>query len=140
MDLELNKNVVREFIDAINSRDWRRLDAVVARDFVRHSCAAPPIYSRDHLELYLRSEFGIFPDAVETIEDIVAEGDRVAVRHGFRGTQSGAMGPYLAARTPMRAQYLAVYRLAEAVIAEARLEWDNLSGLVQLGHFTSGTP
>lgn len=40
----------------------------------------------------------------------------------------------------MRAQYLAVYRLAEAVIAEARLEWDNLSGLVQLGHFTSGTP
>ena len=140
MDLDLNKKVVREFIDAIHARDWRRLDAVVARDFVRHSCAAPPIYSRDGLESYLRSEFEIFPDAVETIEDIVAEGDRVAVRHAFRGTQSGAMGPYPASGRLMRGQYLAIYRLAEGVIAEAWVEWDNLSGLVQLGHLTSGTP
>lgn len=136
MDIQQSKRVVREFIDAINSRDWRRLDAVVARDFVRHSCAAPPIHSRDELELYLRSEFEIFPDAVETIEDIVAEGDRVAVRHGFRGTQSGAMGRYPASGRLMRAEYLAIYRLADGVIAEAWVEWDNLNGLMQLGHFT----
>ena len=138
IDIERNKNVVREFIGAINARDWGRLDAVVARDFTRHSCAAPPIYGRNELEAYLRSELEIFPDAQETIEDIVAERDRVAVRHGFQGTQKGAMGPYPASGRLMSAQYLAIYRLAEGVIAEAWVEWDNLSGLVQLGHLTPG--
>lgn len=140
MDIELNKRVVREYVDAINLRDWQRLDTVVARDFVRHSCAAPPVRNRDELEVYLRSEFEIFPDATETIEDIVAEGDRVAVRHGFCGTQSGAMGRYPASGRQMSAQYLAIYRLADGVIAEAWVEWDNLSGLTQLGHFTPATP
>lgn len=140
MDIELNKRVVREYVDAINLRDWQRLDTVVARDFVRHSCAAPPVRNRDELEVYLRSEFEIFPDATETIEDIVAEGDRVAVRHGFCGTQSGAMGRYPASGRQMSAQYLAIYRLADGVIAEAWVEWDNLSGLMQLGHFRPATP
>ena len=35
----------------------------------------------------------------------------------------------------MGADYLAIYRLADGMLAEAWVEWDNLSGLVQLGHF-----
>lgn len=57
MDVERNKQVVREFTDAINARDWDRLDQLVATDFVRHSYAAPPIRSREDLKRYLRSEF-----------------------------------------------------------------------------------
>lgn len=72
--------MVREFNDAINARDWDRLDRTVAPDFVRHSHAAPDVGSREELKRYLRDEFDIFPDAQETIEDILAEGDKVAVR------------------------------------------------------------
>lgn len=93
-DLEFNKHVVRAFTVAINRRDWRRLAALVARDFVRHSHAAPGIRSRADLERFLREEFETFPDAHESVEDMVAEGDRVAVRHRFHGTQSGPLGPY----------------------------------------------
>jgi len=34
---EANKQVVREFVDAINRQDWRRFDELVAPDFIRHS-------------------------------------------------------------------------------------------------------
>ncbi|MBE7418287.1 MAG: ester cyclase [Ideonella sp.] len=133
-DIERNKGVVRAFAEAINRRDWDALDSLVAADFVRHSNAAPGVCSRDDLKRYLRSEFTIFPDAYESVEDLIAERDRVAVRHSFRGTQTGPMGRNPPSGKQMTADYLAIYRLADGTIAEAWVEWDNLSGLVQLGH------
>ena len=58
------------------------------------------------------------------------------LRHGFRGTQHGRMGPYPPSGKLMTADYMAIYRVAGGLIVEAWAEWDNLSGLVQLGHYT----
>jgi hypothetical protein len=44
------------------------------------------------------------------------------------------MGPYPPTEKVMTADYLAIYRVEDGQIAEAWAEWDNLSGLVQLGH------
>jgi hypothetical protein len=54
-----------------------------------------------------------------------------AVRHRFRGTQTGPIGPYPASGKVLSAAYLAIYRLADGRIAEAWVEWDNLSGPAQ---------
>jgi hypothetical protein len=37
MTTEVNKGLVRDFVDAINGHDWRRFDELLAPDFVRHS-------------------------------------------------------------------------------------------------------
>jgi steroid delta-isomerase-like uncharacterized protein len=132
--LEQNKRLIRAFAEAINGRDWPVLDELVAADFVRHSHASPGVGSRQALKRYLRDEFVTFPDAFESIQDLVAEGDRVAARHRFRGTQAGPMGLYPASNRVVTADYLAIYRVAGGLIAEAWVEWDNLAGLVQLGH------
>lgn len=134
-DIEQNKKVVRAFAEAINVRDWHRLDELIAIDFKRHSYSAPSVNSRDELKRYLRSEFEIFPDAYESIEDMVGEGDKVAVRHRFRGTQHGHMGVYPPSGKVMEVEYLAIYRVSGGVVTEAWAEWDNLAGLIQLGHF-----
>lgn len=133
--VERNKSLIQAFADAINRRDWHRLDDLVAIDFIRHSYAAPGVRSRQDLKRYLREEFMAFPDAYESIEDMVAQGDRVAVRHRFCGTQAGRLGPHPASGRVMTADYLAIYRVAAGVIAEAWVEWDNLAGLIQLGHY-----
>ncbi len=130
------KQTVRAFVEAINSQHWSGLDTLVARGFARHSIAAgdPPVLSRaDPLE-FLRREFEIFPDAEEKILDIFAEGEKVAVRHCFRGTRHAAMGPYLPTGKTMHAEYIAIYRVLNGQILEAWVEWDNLAGLRQLGH------
>ena len=130
------KQTVQAFVDAINAQDWSRLDAVVAQDFVRHSIAAgdPPVRSRADLVEFLRREFQIFPDAEETILDIFAEAEKVAVRHHFCGSQHGPMGSYLPTGKTMKAEYIAIYRVQDGQIVEAWVEWDNLAGLRQLGH------
>ena len=130
------KQTVQAFVHAINSQDWTRLDSLVATDFVRHSIAAgdPPVRSRSDLVMYLRREFEIFPDAQETILDLFAEGEKVAARQQFSGTQCGAMGSYLPAGKIMNAEYIAIYRVRNDQIVEAWAEWDNLAGLRQLGH------
>jgi steroid delta-isomerase-like uncharacterized protein len=129
------KQTVQAFVHAINSQDWTRLDSLVATDFVRHSIAAgsPPVRSRSDLVTFLRREFETFPDAQETILDILAEGEKVAVRHNFYGTQRGAMGSYLPTGKSMNAEYIAIYRVRNGQIIEAWAEWDNLAGLRQLG-------
>ncbi len=126
---ERNKAVIRASVAAVNSQDWGRIAELVAADFVRHSHAggAPGVRSRDDLVRFLRGEFETFPDAIESIADILAEGDRVAVRHRFRGTQRGPLGPYPPSGRVMEADYLAIYRLDGGVVAEARAEWDTLA-------------
>jgi predicted ester cyclase len=137
VETERIKAIVRAFVEAINVQDWDRLDDLVAPAFVRHSHAAglPAIRSRDDLKSFLRGEFATFPDAHEALEDLLAEGDKVAARHRFRGTQHGPMGPYSPSGRVMAVDYLAIYRVEGDRIAEAWVEWDNLSGLIQLGHY-----
>lgn len=130
------KHLLREFVAAINRQDWDALDDLVSADFVRHSTAAGPqtVMSLDALKQFLRDEYLTFPDAHESLEDLVAEGDRVAARHRFTGTQRGAMGPYPPSHRRLQADCIAIYRIENARIREAWVEWDNLAGLVQLGH------
>lgn len=130
------RQLVRDFVDAINRQDWAALERIVAPDFVRHSAAAGPrqVASRDDLIRFLETEYVTFPDAHERLLDLVAEGDRVAARHRFTGTQRGSMGPHPPSNRTLQSDYIAIYRIANDRIVEAWAEWDNLSGLVQLGH------
>lgn len=133
---EQNKAIVRSFVDAVNAQDWQALKRIVAPHFVRHSTAAglPSIQSCDDLVQFLQQEYATFPDAYETIEDMIAEGNKVAVRHRFQGTQKGWMNAYPPSGNGMTADYIAIYRLEGGCLVESWAEWDNLSGLTQLGH------
>ena len=131
------KRLVHDFVEAINRQDWEALDRILSPDFIRHSAAAglQRVTSRDDLKRFLQAEYLTFPDAHESLADLIAEGDRVAARHRFTGTQRGAMGPYPPSDRLMQSDYIAIYRIANGQIAEVWAEWDNLSGLAQLGHF-----
>ncbi len=134
--LQENKTLVRDFVEAVNTQDWPRVLALVATDFARHSTAAgdPQVRSAAQLVAFLQAEYRTFPDAEETLLDLLADGDKVAARHQFRGTQLGPMGPFPPSGKVMSATYLAIYRIENGRIAEAWAEWDNLAGLRQLGH------
>lgn len=133
---QANKTLVRTFVDAVNAQDWPSVRALLADDFTRHSAAAgePAVRSAGDLVAFLQGEFVTFPDATETLLDLVAEGDKVAARHRFRGSQSGPLGAFPPSGRLLEATYLAIYRIEDGRIAEAWAEWDNLAGLRQLGH------
>lgn len=130
------KALIQAFVDAINEQNWEKLDELVAPDFIRHGCVANElsIGSREELKVFLRKELETFPDAFEQIKDIITEGDKVAVRQQFQGTQQGWLGNYPPSGKKLIADYLAIYRIQNNQIVEVWAVWDNLNGLQQLGH------
>jgi steroid delta-isomerase-like uncharacterized protein len=139
VEISDSKAIVVAFVDAINAQDWHELERLVSEDFVRHSVAAgaPSVCSRADLVMFLRSEYQTFPDAREEILDLFSDGDKVAARHRFRGTQRGSLGAFPATGKVMDSQYIAIYRVHQGRIGEAWAEWDNAAGLKQLGHIGS---
>jgi ketosteroid isomerase-like protein len=77
---EQNKAVIRRFFDAWNSRQPDAFDELIAPDVVRHCQATPGVEARslDQVKEFLRQDTAVFPDSVQTIKRLVAEGNLVA--------------------------------------------------------------
>lgn len=131
-----NREAIKKFVEVINSKKLDILHEFVHDSFRRNSCSAGRVNSLDELIDFLNGEFSVFPDAHEEILDMVSEGNKIAVRHKFTGTQLGKMGHYPPTGKTMNAEYMAIYAIFDGKIIESWVEWDNLTGLKQLGHIS----
>jgi len=77
-----------------------------------------------------------FPDIRFTIEDLVAEGDRVAARWRWEATHTGRFRTYAATGAHVTNTGIAIYQLTDGRIARAWLETDRLGALQQIGAIT----
>jgi steroid delta-isomerase-like uncharacterized protein len=78
-----------------------------------------------------------FPDLVWTVDDMVADGDTVAVRYTMTGTHRGYFAGVAQTNRPVVAQSMAFYRLADGKIVEERAQLDMLGILQQMGALPS---
>jgi len=133
---EQNKAVIRRFFDAWNSRQPDAFDDLIAPDVVRHCEATPGVEARslDQIKEFLRQDTAIFPDSVQTIKLLVAEGNLVAAWTTYEGTQRGQMGPFPPSGRKARFDFGAVFRMADQKIAEWWVTWDNMR---YLGHLAT---
>jgi steroid delta-isomerase-like uncharacterized protein len=140
--LESNKELVRQFTEVLNAADWNALGDIVAEDLVRHSAATegPPVTSRDEFVRLQESFLVSFPDQRVTIQQLVAEGDRVAALAIYTGTHTGPMGDFPATGETVEAPFLTLFRIEAGRIAEMWVEWDNVAMLTQLGLFPPPAP
>jgi predicted ester cyclase len=76
---------------------------------------------------------GAFPDLHYTVEDVVADGDRVAVRWHWTGTHQGAFRGIAATQRAVTNNGLAIFRLRDGRIVAATLETDRLGFLQAIG-------
>ncbi|MBV8550370.1 MAG: ester cyclase [Acidobacteriaceae bacterium] len=82
--------VRRHFEDFVNKQDLSAADRNFAPEYQEHGTDVPPDYPSGPAgpKQYLAAAFKSYPDIRVTIEDIVAEGDRVVVRNTWRATDS----------------------------------------------------
>ena len=92
MSLEENKAVVRKMFEAINKQNLASLDELMAPHFVLHMHAQQARGWKVNRQV-VEDEIKAFPNFHVTIEDIIAEGDKVCVRLEKQGrTQANTMG------------------------------------------------
>ena len=85
MSLEENQAIVRKAISALNKQDPSALDDFFSPNYVDHT---NQLQSWEDIKQFYTRAFEDFPDFNRTIEDIIAEGDKVWFRAKITGTAS----------------------------------------------------
>jgi predicted ester cyclase len=83
---EQNKEIIRELFVAIDSGNLDKLGDLLSDDFSLHLPGVPQAWKKDELFQARNTHFASFPDWIHKIEDLVAEGDKVAVKLTQYGT------------------------------------------------------
>ena len=136
MSAEDNKALSRRFWEEVaDQRNLELADELFAAGYVHHDPGLPPEMqrSRDAYMQHLPMFYAAFPDFHLTIEDMVAEGDRVATRWSFRGTHQGELMGMPGTGKKVAASGTTIQRAAEGKIVEGWTLFDTLGMLQQLG-------
>ena len=132
---EENKAVVQRF-NELFGECWRTgdvdiLDEVLAPDFVYHSPGTPPDLAGFKQSLLMLSA-GLH-DLQYTVDDLFAEGDRVADRMTWQATHQGELFGLPPSGNTVRGTEMHISRIAEGRIVERWGEGDNLGLMQQIG-------
>jgi steroid delta-isomerase-like uncharacterized protein len=118
---EENTALVRESIDALNAGDTERLLAVVAPDIVIHYAEMQePLHGRETWQQGFELMRNAFPDLEARVDDLVAAGDKVAIRVSIRGTHQGEFQGIPATGRTIHYVSHEFYRVENGLFAE---EW-----------------
>ncbi len=130
MSLEKNKAIIRKMLEALNERNLDLLDELIAPDYVDHT---NHLRGLEEVKKFSTMLFKGFPDFHETIEDIIAEGDKVWVFLKETGTHTGEFRGL--APTGKKFTFMSVHiqRIVDGKIMEAWGLPDELSFYKQLG-------
>jgi len=131
MSLEENKATVRRFIDEWNRRNLSALDELITTDYFDPSLQVRGLEAYKQLLTMLLKGF---PDWHETIEDIIAEGDKVWVRYTATGTHKGEFRGLAPTGKKFTETGVLIWRIVKGKIAKKESAvYDELDFLKQLG-------
>jgi steroid delta-isomerase-like uncharacterized protein len=131
---EENKALVRRFVDEVQSGgNIDVIDELCSPEFVNHS--APPGMPADceGVKLVTAMFRQAFPDSYFTVEDMIAEGDKVATRKTFHGTHEGEFLGIPPTGRPVSIGLIDIVRVADGRVVEHWSIGDSLGMMEQLG-------
>jgi steroid delta-isomerase-like uncharacterized protein len=138
---ESNKALSRRFTELFGTDDVSLAEDVFTEDVVFHG-AVPDgdLRGVDAVKGFLAAYRAAFPDAISTVEDQVAEGDRVATRWRARGTHRGPLGDMAATGRAFEMDGVTIERIEDGRIAEIWVARDELGLMRQLGALPEREP
>ena len=128
---EENKIVVRQYFDRWGTQEAGRVS--LAPDFVAHMPGAPEPMNREAFIQFQCVFVSAFPDFALTLEEQIAEGDKVANRVVFRGTHKGHFQGIPPTGKRVTVTAITIERVAGGKIVEHWIEMDALGMMQQLG-------
>ncbi len=134
MSAEDNKALVRRFVDEVQSGgNIDLIDEVCSPGFVNHSAPPGIPADREGIKILTAMFRGAFPDSHFTIEDMVAEGDKVVTRKTFHGTHEGEFMGIPPSGRSVSMGLIDIVRISEGRVVEHWSEGDSLGMMQQLG-------
>ena len=134
MSTEENKSLVHRYVEQLLNRgNMAVADELLAPDYRRYISPTTAALSVDVQKQRLAGIRAAFPDWHLTVEDMIADGDRVAFRATIRGTHKGAFQSTPPTGKAVTGSALDIVRIENGKIAEHWGGPDLLNLLQQLG-------
>jgi steroid delta-isomerase-like uncharacterized protein len=125
-NLSENKALLRRWFDEVwNKRRAEGIDEMFAAEGIAHGLsddANNPLTGPADFKPFFEAFSGAFPDIEVVIEDMIAEGDKVAARCSVRGKHAGDHLGFAATNAPVDFTGIAIVRVRDGKIVEA---WNN---------------
>ena len=137
MTTEENKSIARRFCE----ETWGKgnlaiVDELASIDLtVIYPIFPEPVKDREKFKSWVANIHAAFPDLQFTIEDIIGEGDKVAISWNAQGTHKGELIPPGIAATNKTATWsgIIIYQIADGKVVQEKGHEDALGMLHQIG-------
>jgi steroid delta-isomerase-like uncharacterized protein len=134
MSVEMNKELVRHFYEAIQEENYEALNEFCHEDFVFYPQIDTPFPGVEGLIESEKKNFDAFPGFKMPIKAMLAEGDQVAVYFIFEGTHTGIpFADIPATGKHVKFSLMMLLRIQDSKIIEKRSHVDVHDILKQLG-------
>jgi predicted ester cyclase len=118
MSTELNKAIVRRFYEEVfNQRDVNTIDELVEDEFNNNDSTSVAARDRVSMKQFIKPFTAVFPDHHHTIEDLIAEGDKVVIRCTLTATYQGRFPGFLETSSHQKPRTLSVGRRKDEMLA-----------------------
>ena len=126
-----NKTIVRNYIERVwNQHDYSAIDENIKMDYIQHSPNVPP--DRDGVKAFFRMVNSAFSEVQFTVEDMIAEGDKVVWRWTLRGQHTGTFQGLPPTGKDFTFSGISILRLEDGKSAELWAEQDMMGLMGQL--------
>lgn len=129
---EMNKTLALQTMEALHRRDLDSVRAKVAPDARFYGWAPQPLDADGH-KAFMSALLSAFPDSNFLIDDVIAEGDKVAVRHRLQGTHQAELQGIPPTGRQVDVGAIVIFHIENGMIAEAWLNADIMGMMQQLG-------
>ncbi len=131
---EANKKLTRRFVEeAVNKGNFKVLDEILADNYVYREPTVGEFKGREGCKQLITMYRTAFPDVTLTIEEQIAEGDRLVTRWTARGTHRGELFGIPPTGKQITLSGVVITRFAQGRIAEEFEVYDALGMMRQLG-------
>jgi steroid delta-isomerase-like uncharacterized protein len=138
MSIEQNKEIAaRMHEEVVNQKKLSALDDYVAADVVWHDPPPGLAPGMEGFKQFFPMLYAAFPDWHATIEDVIAEGDKVVHRIKGGGTHKDEWMGIAATGKQVTTTGILIYRIDNGKIVEEWLQYDVLGVMQQLGAIPS---
>lgn len=133
MSITRNKDTVRRYQDAYNTANYEALAEVVAADVRTPNIASGmPSGLEGAIAVHKKTLLGM-PDYLTTIEDLIAEGDKVVARVRITGTHTGDFWGVPPTGRQINLTAIYIVRITDGKIVEHWGEENGMKVFRQLG-------
>ena len=127
MSLEKNKTVARRYQEEVWGKGRLDLiDELLAADFVDHSLPEGMDASVAGARQAVQGAIDAFPDGQWSIEDLIAEGEKVVLRWKMQATHEQEFRGIAPSRKPVTVTGITILRIVNGKIVERWSNWDAL--------------